>query len=408
MNNRKVLFSIFLIVFIDLLGFSLILPLLPFYAETFGASPVVIGLLVAVYAAMQFIGAPILGRLSDRFGRRPILLASIFGTFLGFVLLGIAKTLPLLFFARALDGITGGNLSVAQAYISDVTDSRSRTQALGMIGAAFGLGFIIGPALGGLLSQWGFAVPAFVAAGLSAINLLLVAFWLPESLTEERRAAISAVQKRPAFSIFALLDALRRPLVGPLLHTRFFFGLAFAMFQTIFALYAQARFGLDLQRTGYILAYVGVLSAVTQGFVIGRLVTRYTERQLIFASTVVMAASLLAWAFAPSILVLLLVLIPTSISGGSLNTVINSALTKSVDPTEIGGTLGLASSLESLTRIIAPSLGGLLLEKVGVPAPGVFASVILIGLAFYLWRFIIKVHPTILAPIQVDPNCLDC
>jgi DHA1 family tetracycline resistance protein-like MFS transporter len=145
----------------------------------------VTGLLVASYAAAQLIGAPVLGRLSDRFGRRPILLVSIFGTFLGFILLGIANTLWILFAARIIDGFTGGNLSIAQAYISDVTDTKNRSKGLGMIGAAFGLGFIIGPVTGGFLSQWGYAVPAFVAAAMSFINLILIYFWLPESLTSE-------------------------------------------------------------------------------------------------------------------------------------------------------------------------------------------------------------------------------
>ena len=167
MKNRPFA-SIFFIVFIDLLGFGLILPLLPYYAEAFGASDTVVGLLVASYAAAQLIGAPILGRFSDRFGRRPILLLSLVGTLLGFLLLGFANTLWILFAARILDGLTGGNISVAQAYITDVTDARDRVKGLGMIGAAFGLGFIIGPASGGLLSRWGYDVPAFVAARIAA------------------------------------------------------------------------------------------------------------------------------------------------------------------------------------------------------------------------------------------------
>ena len=165
--KNKPLASIFLIVFIDLLGFSLILPLLPYYAETFGASDTVVGLLVASYAAAQLIGAPLLGRISDRVGRRPVLLVSLFGTLVGFLLLGFAKTLLVLFIARILDGLTGGNISVAQAYISDVTDAKDRSKGLGMIGAAFGLGFIIGPAMGGLLSNWAPVIEAFAGVGLS-------------------------------------------------------------------------------------------------------------------------------------------------------------------------------------------------------------------------------------------------
>lgn len=385
MKNRP-LASIFLVVFIDLLGFSFILPLLPYYAATFGASPFVVGLLTASYAAAQFFGAPILGRLSDRFGRKPVLLVSIFGTFLGFMLLGVANTLLVLFISRLLDGLTGGNISVAQAYISDVTDASNRAKGLGMIGAAFGLGFIFGPALGGFLSQWGYTVPAFVAAGLSLINLALVALWLPESLTEQKRTELAAGPARPRFTVQAMLQSLRRPIVGPLLHTRFFFGLAFSMFQTIFALYAQYRFNLSVEETAYILTYVGVLSVLTQGVFIGRLTKRFQENTLILISTAVMAVSLLGWAFSPSVLTLLIILLPTAVSGGVLNTVINSAATKAVAPNEIGGILGISSSLESITRVIAPSLGGLMLGRLGTSAPGVFGFAILALLVSYIWR----------------------
>lgn len=385
MTDRKLLASIFLIVFIDLLGFSLVLPLLPFYADTFGASPFVVGLLVAVYALGQLIGAPVLGRLSDRFGRRPILLVSIGGTILGFILLAVADNIWVLFASRILDGLTGGNISVAQAYITDVSDAKNRGKALGLVGAAFGLGFIIGPAAGGLLSQWGFMVPALVAAALASINWVLVLLWLPESLTAERRAAIQK-QQRPAFSFSALLEALRRPYVGELLHTRFFFGLAFATFQTIFALYAQYRFGLNSTSVGYILAYVGVLSVITQGFLIGRFTQRFNDTTLITGALGIMALSLLAWAFAPSVILLLVILIPTAVSGGLLNTVLNSATTKAVEPVEVGGILGLSASLESLTRVIAPSLGGLQLEKLGTWAPGVISSLLLVWLTWYVFR----------------------
>jgi len=392
MKNR-LLVSIFLIVFIDLLGFSIILPLLPFYAETFGASPFLIGLLTASYAAAQFLGAPLMGRLSDRFGRRPVLLVSIAGTFVGFIMLAAANSLFLLFASRIVDGLTGGNITVAQAYITDVTDRKNRARGLGMIGAAFGLGFIFGPAIGGALSQFGYAVPAILAAVLSGVNLLLVGLWLPESLTPERRLAIAQSQK-PSFTVKALLAALRRPYVGALLHSRFFFGLAFSMFQTVFALYGQARFGLTAQNTGYILAYVGVLAAFTQGFLVGKLVNRIPEDRLVFWGIGLMAFSLLGWALAPTMLVLLVVMIPIALSGGILNTVISSALTKSVSTAEIGGTLGLSSSLESLTRVIAPSLGGIMIERLGPAAPGLFGFAVLILLFSYAWRNILNLAPS--------------
>ena len=386
MKNRP-LFAIFLIVFIDLLGFGLILPLLPYYAETFGASDTVIGLLVASYAAAQLIGAPLLGRFSDRWGRKPVLLVSLAGTLAGFLLLGFAQTLLVLFLARILDGLTGGNISVAQAYITDVTDEESRAKGLGLIGAAFGLGFILGPATGGTLSQFGYAVPAFAAAGLVTINLLMVAFWLPESLSEEQRREL-AEEEQPRITLSALIDAIKRPFTGPLLITRFFFGLAFSLFQTIFSLYALRRFNLDAQQTGYILAYVGLLAAIVQGGLIGVLTKRFREDVLIVLSVAVMALSLLAWGFAPSVTLLLVILAPTALAGGVLNTVISSALTKAVRQREVGGLLGLAASLESLTRVIAPTLGGILLDQLGTWSPGVFSAILLAGLFVYVWRVI--------------------
>jgi len=399
MNNKR-LFAIILVVFIDLLGFSLILPLLPYYAETFQASQTVTGILIASYALMQLIGAPILGRLSDRFGRRPVLLVSVFGTFLGFLLLGFANALWMLFASRILDGLTGGNLSVAQAYISDVTDEKSRSKGLGMVGAAFGLGFIIGPVTGGLLSQWGYAVPAFAAAAVSLINLILIYAWLPESLTEDKRSQMT--EKRPAVTLNALLVAFQRPFTGSILITRFFFGLAFAIFQTIFSLYALQKFNLSARDTGFVLTYVGVLSVIVQGFLVGRLTSQFREDVLISASVVLMGFSLLGWALAPSLLWIYIIMTPTALSGGLLNTLLSSTLTKAVAPQEIGGILGLSASVESATRIIAPLLGGVLLQQIGAWAPGIFGAAVMVGVSVYVFLTIYN-HPIVATLNQTQP-----
>ncbi len=394
--------TIFAIVFVDLLGFGLILPLVPFYAKLFGASDFVAGLLVASYALAQFFGAPLLGRMSDRFGRRPVLLLSIAGTVLGFVMLGFAGALWMLFLSRVIDGLTGGNITVAQAYIADITDEKNRAKGLGLIGAAFGLGFIIGPAFGGFLYTigqgweaagdnrllWEFALPALAAAALALINLVAVYFFLPESLDEKRRAEL-AKYPRQEFNLSNMRAAFSRPRMGPLLHTRFFFGLSFSTFQTIFPLWALNHLGLQANQTAYVLTYVGFLAVLVQGFLIGRLTARFPESQLTFWSVVIMTGSLAAWAFTPSVLVLIVVLAPLAFSGGILSTTINSMLSKSVYPEEIGGTLGLSSALESATRVIGPSAGGYLLGSLGAWAPGLASALITGWLAVFVWRRLI-------------------
>ncbi len=415
--KRSRLLNIFLVVFIDLLGFGLILPLLPYFAGQYGASQFLIGLLVASYAAAQFIGAPLMGRLSDRFGRRPILVVSIAGTALGFLLLGLAEplgkalasfvldnptpdqltvlqngaVLGVMFIARMLSGLTGGNITVAQAYIADVTDAQNRAKGMGLIGAAFGLGFILGPAIGGVLSRWGYAVPAFAAAGLATLNLIGVIAVLPESLTAERKAELAKQEKRALISITAMLEELNKPRIGPLMTIRLFYALAAALFQTMFTLWAKDRLNLNAQTTSYLLAYVGLLSVIVQGGLIGQLTKRFSEAKLIAWSVVIQAVALLAWAFTPSVPVLLVVLIPLAFSTGVLNTVINSAITRAVPPQEVGGALGTAGALESLSRVVSPSVGGWLLGAIGAWAPGVLGAAIMAGVAVLAWlRLIVR------------------
>ena len=386
MNKR--LLNVGLIVLIDMLGFALIIPLLTFYAASFGATEFQTGLLVSSYAAMQMIGAPILGRLSDRFGRRPVFLISIFGTFLGLLILGFANSLWMLFASRLLAGITAGNISVAQAYIADVTDEKNRARGMGMFGAAFGIGFILGPAIGGMLSVYGFAVPAFVAATMAFINLLTVYFWLPESLTEERRAQLT-MEERPAFSLNTLFAALQRPLVGSLLWIRFGFAIAFNSFQTVFPLYLLYKFGLGAQETGYILAYIGVVLVAMQGGAIGPLSARFKESNLLVAFLGFSLVGMIGWAIVPSIPLLLVAMFPMAIGAGSFNALINSAISKAVGKEEVGGMLGLGAGLESSTRVVMPALASYLLGAYGASTPGFMASaVMLVVFIFAYWRLI--------------------
>lgn len=391
--DRKRLFNIFLIVLIDILGFGLIVPLLPYYADTFGANATITGLLVASYAAMQIIGAPILGRLSDQYGRRPILLVSIFGTLLGYILLGFANALWMLFAARMLDGLTGGNISVAQAYIADASDEKNRARSLGLIGAAFGLGFVVGPMMGGLLSKLSFAAPAIAAASLASLNLLTVFLWLPESLTAERRAELADKPRQLGLNLQALTHAFARPQVATLLNVRLGFALAFNTFQTIFPLYALERFQLEADQTAYILAYIGVLVVLVQGAAIGPLTARYNEKVLIFTAVSLTGIALLGWAFSPTIPALLVALAPMALGAGIFNTVINSSLSKAVPPQEVGEILGLSASLESLTRVISPAMSGFLLGNFGPAIPGLVGAAISGCLLPYVWVKLLRIRP---------------
>jgi DHA1 family tetracycline resistance protein-like MFS transporter len=271
-----------------------------------------------------------------------------------------------------------------------------------LIRAAFGLGFIIGPALGGLLSQYGYGVPALVAAGLSFLNLISIFFFLPESLTEERRQAM-LVQKRPPFTLKALGVAMNRPKVGPLLHVRFFFALAFAMFQSIFSLYAAFKLRLSPQSTGYVLADVGLLWVLVQGVGVGLVTKRFKENAILITSMWLMFFGLAGWSITPNLPVLLVVMLPLSLGGGMLNTVINSAITKAVTREEIGGTLGISTSLESVSRVIAPSAGGFLLQNLGAWAPGVVSAALMLWVVYFTYRRIIRIKlPTIPPAAEVD------
>ncbi|MBI2951463.1 MFS transporter, partial [bacterium] len=262
---------LFLTVFIDLLGFGIVLPLLPYYAESFGAGPLTVTLLSSSYSLMQFLFAPVWGRLSDRVGRRPILVLSLAGSALSYLLFGLAGSLAALFATRLLAGVCAANISTAQAYIADVTTPETRAKGMGMIGAAFGLGFIFGPAAGGALSRYGYAVPAFFAGGLSLLALALALFRLPESLRRQGDPPGGAA--RGGFDLGRLWAALVHPGMGLLLLIFFCSVFAFANLEATFALFVEraARFGYTARETGYLFAYMGVLMSLMQGGLVGRL-----------------------------------------------------------------------------------------------------------------------------------------
>ena len=393
---KKRLALIFGFVFLDLLGYSLILPLFPYYALEFGASISLVGLLGTVNAVGQLIAAPIIGRLSDRYGRRPLLILSIAGTAVSFLILGLAKTLLLVFVSRVLDGLLGGNIALARAYITDVTDQKTRARGLGIIGAAFGLGFIFGPAMGGFLSRWGYSFPAYIAAGLSVINLVAVIFWLPESLPKDERQEMRRTQYT-AFNFKNMANELKRPCVGPLLTIQLIYALAFTIFQSNYAIYAKETLGLSAQTTSYTLTFVGIIAVFVQGFAIGKLTERFKEKMLIYNGTIIMGVGLFAWGFTRDLITLLIIIAPIAFSAGILNTVISSQLTKAVFKEDVGGIMGLSSSMQTFSQIVSPGIGGLLLQFVGGWSLGTLSAILMAITAIFSYHMVLN-KPDIMGP----------
>jgi DHA1 family tetracycline resistance protein-like MFS transporter len=360
--NRSPLLVIFITVFIDLIGFGIVIPVLPFYVEgsRFNASPSMVGLLFASYSIMQLFFTPILGRLSDTYGRRPVLLVSLLGTAAGFLMLGLATTLWMLFAGRIIDGISGGNISTAQAYIADVTTPENRAKGMGMIGAAFGLGFIFGPAIGGVLSRWGIEVPFLFAAGLALMNATLLYFVLPETVTKDHPARASAATGRWT----QLFEALKQRRLAFLLAVYFLFIVAFSIMTSSFALFTMFRFGFDAHDTGWLFVYVGVIGAVIQGGLIGRLVKRFGEPQLTIAGALLFAVSLFSIPLTnphTGLTTLLLVGALFAVGNALSTPSLTSLASKSVGRAEQGGVLGVTQSVASLARAVGPLIAAALI-----------------------------------------------
>jgi MFS family permease len=375
---------LFLTVFIDLLGFGIVIPLLPLYAEHYDASAVTIGLLMASFSAMQFVFAPIWGGLSDRIGRRPIILFSLAGSAVSYLLLGLAGSLPALFLARLLAGAAAANIPVAQAYVADTTSPEDRAKGMGMIGAAFGLGFIFGPAIGGTLTLYGYSAPAYAAAGLSVFNLIWASWRLPES-------ARPADSRAPLFHPLQL-RRLRRvvgvPQAVTLLLLLFFTTFSFANMETTFALLGQHRFAFRADQIGRLFTYMGLVAAVVQGALIARLVKRFGEPRLIVFGAFSMAAGLLWTPYGADLATLLVALAALSAGQGLMHPSLTSLLSRSADAAEQGAVLGVAQSLSSLARIVGPVWGGVLYGTVGPAAPYVSVGVIMAVAALCAFRLV--------------------
>jgi len=382
----KRLIPIFIVVFVDILGFSIILPLLPYYAGVFQASDQTIGLLIASYSMCQFLAAPLLGNLSDSYGRRPVLLYSQFGSLLGFLLLGFAMRFPnplaWMFVARMIDGFSGGNLTVAQAYISDITSPEERAKTFGMIiGGSFGLAFTIGPALGSVVSsRFGYDITAYVAAAISLTSILATFFLLPETQhqSDESRPRGLAMYTR-ALNYFSVAE------LRPLLMIFFFMSLPFTIYTTMFPLFAKKQLQFGVDQAGYFLALVGLLGVFWQAGMIGPIVKRFGEYKSLIVGLTASTLGLFYVVFVDVWWKLIVVALLFSFGHGVSRPSLTSIISSAAPPNRRGGVFGALTSLESVTRILGPIFGGWLIAVhptwLGWVGGLLFAIATLIGLS---------------------------
>ncbi|MEZ7879066.1 MAG: MFS transporter [Rhodospirillales bacterium] len=363
---------LFLVVVIDLIGFGIIIPLLPFFAEHYQASPFQVGLLMAVYSLTQFVAAPFWGRLSDRIGRRPVLLFSLAGAVLAYLWLGVAEELWALFAARAVGGFMAGNISAAFAYVADITTRETRAKGMGMIGAAFALGFTIGPAIGGILAgsdphNADFQSPAFAAAGLSAFALILGIFTLKESLSDEIKKRIAEKPKEIQSKQFQI--ALKKPNIRLLLLLSFLAVFAFAGIEATFALWSRRQYGWGPEQNGYLFALIGFSGALLQGGLIGRMSKRFGEANLIVQGSIALTLGIGLIPFATELWMLIIVMLIAVYGFSVISPSLNSLISLETNEEDQGGMMGVARSATTLARVGGPAWAGTLFSVLGMNWP---------------------------------------
>jgi len=340
---------IFFTILIDLIGFGIIIPILPYYAQRLGAGGLGLGALLGVYSLMQFGATAVLGRTSDRVGRRPILLATMICNAVGYLIFAAAQSYPLLFLARVVAGFAGGNISAAQAYMADITTPAERSRGMGVIGAAFGLGFIIGPAIGGLSAHyWGHAAPGLVAAGLSLVNFVSAYMILPESLRQEHRT------ERNPWDLSHIVRALRDRRLAPLMIAWGVAPFAFAGYSVALPLWAGVSFGWREQQLGWLFTVIGATAALVQGYLFGKLAARVGDRALLILGGFGMALGIAVIPALHSTLSLYLWTVELAFSNSIFGPAASGLVSVFADPTEQGSVLGAAQALSALGRLLGP------------------------------------------------------
>ncbi|MCW4053263.1 MAG: MFS transporter [Candidatus Bathyarchaeota archaeon] len=364
-------------IFIDITGFGIVIPLLPFYAQTFQAGSAALGILVASFAMMQFVFAPLLGRVSDMIGRKPVLMISILISSISFMLFAFANSFFLLLLSRIVAGMAT-ETAVAQAYIADITAEDERAKGIGRLGAAFGVGFIVGPAIGGVLSLQGYQAPGIAAVFLTFLNFLFVFLFLPESVTRMKRPkGLPKAQLEGKLSRFASVFA--KPLVGPTFLISFIITFAFATIPVIAPLLGAFFFGFGAVELSYVFIYIGVVQIVLQGFLVGKIAKRLGEEKMIVLGPLLMTSGMLVMPLFPSVLLFVGSITLLSIGTGIMDTAIPSFISKRTAKSEQGSMLGVSQSVSSIARVPGPLIGGVVFELAGVVAPFLLSSALLIA-----------------------------
>lgn len=376
--DRKLLI-ILLIQITEVLGFSLILPFMPFYAQDMGASPLTIALILGLFSALQFVSAPIMGRLSDVYGRRPMLIASQVSTFVSFLILAQARSIGMLFLSRAVDGALGSNYTIAQAYISDVSSKKDRSKAFGISGAAFGIGFMIGPAIGGFLSKFGFSVPAYLAAGISLLTIILTVMFLPETV-KIKKASLGKIRiiEWRVFKEYLGRQVTRRRLM--ILLT---FVMTTMVWHGNFAIYADRKWGFTAENVGWVLAYIGLVNVLLRGVFISKIIDKWGERILKRAGLVIVIVGLLGLGLVEVKWLVAVALSLYAVGTGLTRPLLMGDISRSVKEDEQGAVLGVANGLSSLTQIVGPILGGWLLTNF-IPESLMAVSILIMLVGFGL------------------------
>ncbi len=378
---NKRLYVIFLIIFTEVLGFTIVIPVIPFLGLSLGLTPIEIGLIISVFSLCQLFASPITGKLSDRFGRKPLFILSQLSTFAGFLLLGFATTAILLLASRLIDGLLGSNMTVSQAYISDITEPKHRTRVYGYSSGVFGAGLIFGPVLGGALSRISYSVPMFFAAGISLISLVLV-FFLPETITEKPDTLSLGLN-----DILPINDAIRfvkTPQMRNSLFMFFFYNMGFHLFIANFSLLAEKQFHVNADQVGFYMAWIGILRVIIQTVLIARILRVLGENRILLTGIVAMIISMVTIAFSADYLFVFVPLIFLAYGTGVSRPLLTSKLTNSVTKKETATILGVNNSLSSVAQIITPIAGGFMIQYLPSQTLLILSALFFSSLLFFL------------------------